>query len=254
MNKNLVLIVYLLLLALVTPVAFWLINNKSTGFSEKNTSNSTSGKVSLGPVQKQLSLGQQILVTGDNLPEKQAAVKAYASGDYQTAATKFATSLQSDRNDPESLIYWNNAKAALQGNAFKIGVSVPVGGNLNVAREILRGVAQAQQAINQSGGIESKLLQVEIANDNNSPEVAKQIATEFAKDKNILAVIGHNASEASIAAAPIYQKAGLVMISPTSVAKDLSGIGSHIFRTTPAVKQWPMHWLSILSNLLARRK
>jgi branched-chain amino acid transport system substrate-binding protein len=97
-------------------------------------------------------------------------------------------------------------------------------------------VAQAQQEINQSGGINNQLLQVEIANDNSVPEVAQQIATEFAKDNSILAVIGHNASEASIAAAPIYQQAGLVMISPTSVAKNLSGMGSYIFRTTPSSK------------------
>ncbi len=236
MNKNLVLTIYLLLLALIGPAVFWLIGDKSPGFFGKNIPNLASGQVGSGSVQKQMSLGQQILVTESNLPEKQAAVKAYASGDYPTAATKFATSLQSNRNDPESLIYWNNATAAIKGATIKIGVSVPVGGNLNVAREILRGVAQAQQEVNQSGGIEGKLLQVEIANDNNVPEVAKQIATEFTQDKSILAVIGHNASEASIAAAPIYQKAGLVMISPTSVARNLAGIGSHIFRTTPSSK------------------
>ncbi len=186
--------------------------------------------------QKQLSLGQQILVTEDNLPEKQAAVTAYASGDYKTAVAKFTASLQNNRNDPEALIYLNNATAAMQGKTLKIGVSVPVGGNLNVAREILRGVAQAQDKVNHNGGIEGKLLQVEIANDNNVPEVAKQVATQFVKDDSILAVIGHNASEASIAAAPIYQQAGLVMISPTSVARNLSGIGSYIFRTTPSSK------------------
>jgi branched-chain amino acid transport system substrate-binding protein len=237
MNKNLVLYTYLILLTLIGPAGFWLINsNTSTEAIATETSDTIVSKDITNSVPKQMSWGQQILITEDNLPEKQAAVNAYASGDYSTAATKFSASLQSNRNDPESLIYLNNATAAMKGAIIKIGVSVPVGGNLNVAREILRGVAQAQQEVNQNGGIGGKLLQVEIANDNSSPEVAKQIATAFAKDKNILAVIGHNASEVSVAAAPIYQQAGLVMISPTSVARNLSGIGSYIFRITPSSK------------------
>ncbi len=237
MNKNLVLYVYLILLTLIGPAGFWLLNsNKSPGVVGREKSDKEVGKDIATLGSKQISLGQQILITEDNLPEKQAAVKAYASGDYSVAVTKFSASLQSNRNDPESLIYLNNATAAMKGKTITIGVSVPVGGNLNVAREILRGVAQAQQEVNQNGGIAGKLLQVEIANDNSSPELAKQIATAFTKDKNILAIIGHNASEASIAAAPIYQQAGLVMISPTSVARNLSGIGSYIFRTTPSSK------------------
>jgi branched-chain amino acid transport system substrate-binding protein len=242
MNKNLVLTLYLLLLAFLGPLAFWLFSSKPQEFLNVNSSAPKESPTQGGAMMNssaapnQLSLGQQILVTEDNLPEKQAAVTAYASSDYKTAAIKFTSSLQNNRNDPESLIYLNNATAAMQGKAIKIGVSVPVGGNLNVAREILRGVAQAQNEVNRSGGIEGKLLQVEIANDNNVPEIAKQIATQFVKDDSILAVIGHNASEASIAAAPIYQQAGLVMISPTSVARNLSGIGSYIFRTTPSSK------------------
>jgi branched-chain amino acid transport system substrate-binding protein len=242
MNKNLVLTLYLLLLAFIGPVVFWLFSNKPQEFlkvdssAPKESPNQGGVATDLSVAQKQISLGQQILVTEDNLPEKQAAVTAYASGDYKMAVAKFTASLQNNRNDPESLIYLNNATATIKGKAIKIGASVPVGGNLNVAREILRGVAQAQNEVNRTGGIEGKLLQVEIANDNNVPEVAKQIAAQFAKDTSILAVIGHNASEASVAAAPIYQQAGLVMISPTSVARNLSGIGSYIFRTTPSSK------------------
>ncbi|NJQ97654.1 MAG: ABC transporter substrate-binding protein [Hydrococcus sp. CSU_1_8] len=111
-----------------------------------------------------------------------------------------------------------------------------MGSNLNVAKEILRGVAQAQHEINQKGGIGGKLVQVKIANDENSPEIAKQIAKELVRNKKIIAVIGHNSSDASLAAAPIYQEGELVAISPTSVARELSGIGNYIFRTTPSTR------------------
>lgn len=241
-SKNLVLLVYLLLLGVIGPALFWLINNKpqeplkSGNSAPKESASKSSDPVDAGSIQKRLSLGAQVLVTEDNQPEKQSAVQAYERSDYPTAVTKFSAVLKSSRNDPESLIYLNNSKAAIKGQLIKIGASVPIGGNLNVAREILRGVAQAQNEINQTGGIDGKLLQVEIANDNNDPAIAKQIAAAFVKDTSILAVIGHNSSEASIAAAPIYQEGGLVMISPTSVARNLSGIGNHIFRTTPSSK------------------
>ncbi|BAZ28217.1 extracellular ligand-binding receptor [Cylindrospermum sp. NIES-4074] len=112
---------------------------------------------------------------------------------------------------------------------------MPIGGNLDVAKEILRGVAQAQDEINRSGGINGKLLQVAIANDDNDPNLAQQVASQFVKDSRILAVVGHNASNASIAAAPTYQQGELVMISPTSFAQNLSGIGSYVFRTVPNI-------------------
>lgn len=75
-----------------------------------------------------------------------------------------------------------------------------------MAKEILRGVAQAQDEVNRSGGINGKLLQVAIANDDNEANQAQQIAKQFVQDTSILAVVGHNSSNASIAAAPIYQE------------------------------------------------
>jgi branched-chain amino acid transport system substrate-binding protein len=235
-KKNTVLVLYLIALCLIGPLIFWLSYRSGRG-GQQATQPSLNGL--LNPpnrnpaLQKRISLGNKVLFTADNNPDKQAGVQAFAAGDFSTAVTKFNAALQVKRNDPETWIYLNNASAAAISNTVKIGVSVPVGGNLNVAREMLRGVAQAQYEINHGGGIGGKLVQVQVANDDNNPIVVKQIAAEFANDPDILAVVGHNSSDASIAAAPIYQKSGLVMISPTSVARNLSGVGRFIFRTTP---------------------
>ena len=191
-------------------------------------------------VEPRLSLGEKILIGADDSPEKQMAVKKFAAGIFQEAQIGFADSLKANPNDPEALIYLNNSLATFNIDAIKIGVSIPVGGNLNVAKEILRGVAQAQNEINKEGGVEQngvkKLIQVQIANDDNEPNIAEQIAASFVADPKIMAVIGHNSSSASIAAAPIYQKGNLVMISPTSVARELSQAGDYIFRTTPSTR------------------
>ncbi|MDZ7992437.1 MAG: ABC transporter substrate-binding protein [Nostoc sp. EfeVER01] len=186
-----------------------------------------------------ISLGEEILLKQDTNSDKEAGVKAFLNGDCQTAINKFNSYRQANltnRTDPEALIYLNNAKARQKGDRLKIAVSVPIGTNPNVAKEILRGVAQAQDEVNSSGGINSEALEVAIANDDNDPSESAQLATRFGKDTNILAVVGHNSSNASLSAAPVYQKDGLVMISPTSYAQNLDRVGNYIFRTAPSVK------------------
>ncbi len=164
------------------------------------------------------------------LEDKKSGVKEFANKKYKEAIDNFQESLKKYPNDPETLIYLNNARIGNK-NAFKIGVSVPIGSNPNIAQELLRGVAQLQNEVNRNSGINGVLLKVEIANDDNNPTIAQQVATEFVKDPGILAVIGHNATNASIATAPLYQQGSLVAISPTSSADNLSNLGSYIFRT-----------------------
>jgi branched-chain amino acid transport system substrate-binding protein len=135
-----------------------------------------------GAIASRISLGNQILLTSQTTAAKQAGVQAFAKGDYQAAVQNFQESLQQNRNDPETIIYLNNAiiylnnATASNGSSLKIAVSVPIGSNPNVAQEILRGVAQAQDEINNSGGINGAKLQVEIVNDDNSPEVVREVA------------------------------------------------------------------------------
>ncbi|MBD2353417.1 ABC transporter substrate-binding protein [Tolypothrix sp. FACHB-123] len=226
------LILSLLLTTAVLGFSFWLwskvsgdnLNSVLSGENPPSPSSATSARV---------SIGEKILVTADTSPDKEAGVQAFAQGDFVTATTKLKASLLKKRNDPESLIYFNNLQGQ-NSKSLKIAVSVPIGGNLDVAKEILRGVAQAQDEMNRGGGIDGKLLQIAIANDDNDPTQAQQVATQFVKDSSILAVVGHNSSNTSIAAAPIYQQGGLVTISPSSTAQNLSGIGSYIFRTVPS--------------------
>jgi branched-chain amino acid transport system substrate-binding protein len=211
-------------LGLVTGIS-WL---KGNIFSQSSQSlNSVSLK-------DRMSLGSKLLIEADATPEKRAGVAAFAKGDFEGAIAQFEASLQKRQNDPETLIYWNNARAG--DSALRIAVSVPIGSNLNVAQEMLRGVAQAQDEVNRNGGIDGVPLQVEIVNDENNPKIVQQVATELVKDQRILAVVGHNASNASLVAAPIYQQGQLVMVTPTSFANNLSGFGSYIFRAVPTIR------------------
>lgn len=184
-----------------------------------------------------MSLGEKILTQEYSKLKSESKISLYegsadfARCQFASAQQKFQKSLIESKNNPEALIYLNNASAITQ-DYFKIAVSVPLGTNPNVAWEILRGVAQAQAQINQQGGIREKLLLIQIVDDDNNPEIVRQVAQQLVADESILAVVGHNDSNASIAGSQIYQERGLVMISPTSNTTELSGIGSYIFRTT----------------------
>ncbi len=233
-NNKTVIIRGFAILVLVFSVLGYFTEKTLKSIYPDQSKNDNSTAVSSDDGLKELwSQGNQVLITANSGIDKVEGVKAYQNKNYKKAELKFRESLENYANDPESLIYLNNSRALLQGNELTIAVSVPIGKNLSSALEILRGVAQAQHQFNSERGDKDRLLKVIIANDNNDPILAKKIANHFVKEAEVLAVVGHNGSDASIAAAPTYQKGGLVMITPTSSAKSLTQIGNYIYRATP---------------------
>jgi branched-chain amino acid transport system substrate-binding protein len=180
-----------------------------------------------------ISAGQTLFFPEDGTPNKQRAAEAYASGSYATAQALFEQSLQQKPNDPEALIYGNNA-SAIARNPLKIAVSLPGSPDINGSREILRGVAQAQQEINAIGGINGRPLMVEIASDNDDPNTARQLAAAFVNRSDIFGVVGHCASSVTLATAEIYSAGQLVAISPISTAVQLSNKSPYVLRTVPS--------------------
>ena len=114
-------------------------------------------------------------------PDQQAGVEAFAKGDFKDAIAKFESSLKQNPNDPESLIYLENAKIG-NGKFYTIATSIPISGSINVAQEQLRGVAQAQTELNRNGGINGVPIKIVIADDQNKPDIAAQVAKEFTDD------------------------------------------------------------------------
>jgi branched-chain amino acid transport system substrate-binding protein len=213
---------------------------------------SSSTAVSPASIPDRISSGDRVLFDGAS-PDKQTAVQAIASGNYAAAVSSLELSLQSDRNDPEALIYLNNARIGNQ-KSYTIAVSVPVANSPNPALEILRGAAQAQHEINRAGGMNGVPLKIQIVSDDNDPNIVKQVADALVKDASVLGVVGHFGSDASLAAAPIYQQGGLVMISPTSTSVDLSGKGNFVFRTVPSDRFTAATLSRYLLNTLNKQK
>jgi branched-chain amino acid transport system substrate-binding protein len=196
------------------------------------TSTPTNGSRSYTWEPTRFSWGQQTLFSGTDNPLRNDGIEAFNQGDYAAAIDRFQRAVSGNRNDPEVLIFLNNARARQKGNPVTLAVVVPVDNAGNSAQEMLRGVAQAQDAFNLSRGDGEPLLEIVIANDGNKPESSQKVAEELAKDPSILGVIGHNDSDASKAALNTYQAAGLAVISPTSTSMELDS--EVFFRTVPS--------------------
>ncbi len=150
--------------------------------------------------------------------------EAFKKKEYSRAIESFKKAIGANRNDPEVWIYYNNARANQQGNPLTLAVVIPVNARKAVAQEILRGVAQAQNNFNEKHiKTNTPLLQIVIANDDTEPIQAAKIARSLIRDSNVLGVIGHYSSSASLSALPEYEKVGLAMISPTSSSSYLKG-------------------------------
>ncbi len=196
-----------------------------------------SNSPNLAQVESQLrerfSQGEKVLISQTITPEKELAAAAFAQGNYDEAVSLLSASLKTLPNDPEALIYLNNARIG-QEKSYTIAVSIPIGSSVNAAQEILRGVAQAQTMVNQGGGIDGIPLKVEIINDDNNPEIGQQVATTLSQNPEILGVVGHYASDVTLATAQIYQSGQLVAISPISTSVKLSNLSPYLFRTVPS--------------------
>lgn len=173
-----------------------------------------------------LSFGEEILVPGSKTPEKSDGVKAISSCDYSKAVKLLEQSRANQKNDPETLIYLNNARIEVQKTkAYTIAVLIPLSGNhdnRNSGLEILRGIAQAQDEVNQNKKNNPIRLRVLIGNDKNDIDQGKKLAEYLGKKDDILGVIGHATSDVTIAVADTYKQNKLVLVSPMSTADELS--------------------------------
>ncbi|MDX2240016.1 MAG: ABC transporter substrate-binding protein [Leptolyngbyaceae cyanobacterium bins.302] len=187
-------------------------------------------------------------------PDKQNGLIAFDNKDFSAAIQHFEASLRKEPNDPEALIFLNNAIAAQQDklglkSVLRIAVSVPIGKTPSGSEELLRGVAQAQSewncseirrvkaAISRSQslatciGVNDKLIQVKIYDDKDDPQIAERVARELIQDPSILGAIGHFSSDVTLKAGKIYEDGKLVVISPASTSVSLSNFSDYVFRT-----------------------
>ena len=130
------------------------------------------------------------------------------------------------------------AGAALLGQAhaadsIKIAMVIPATGPLTQYGDMVKeGVATAVEQINAAGGINGKKIETTVVDDACEPKQGPVAANRVVNGK-IRYVIGPVCSGAAIAAAPIYNNEGVVVITPSATSPALTeGKNFHfIFRT-----------------------
>jgi len=124
-------------------------------------------------------------------------------------------------------------------HSIKIGAAIPMtGASAQDGEAIKKGASLAVKEINDAGGINGKKVELIVEDDKGDPSEAATVANKLAQDKSVSAIIGHFNSSCTLAAAPIYNQAGIVSVSPGSSAAAVSEAGPYTFRviTTDAIQ------------------
>lgn len=123
------------------------------------------------------------------------------------------------------------SKGDSQGDTIHIGVSGPMSGTQAQYGEAFKNGAElAAKQINDAGGIDGKNVRIVVEDDKGEPNEAVNVANKFSTNKDILAVVGHFNSSATLAAAPIYNRNEIVQISPASSAPAVTDAGEYTYR------------------------
>lgn len=121
-------------------------------------------------------------------------------------------------------------RRAAESSDVVIGVAWPWKAN----PEILywQGLQLALEEINNEGGVTGRPVKLLRADDDESIDEGRVVALRFARNPNVVAVIGHLQSYVTLPAAAIYDLYGLPLVAATVTAPELTGRGYHrTFRT-----------------------
>jgi len=145
---------------------------------------------------------------------------------------------------------------AVAGN-IRIGVAAPYTGNLaSYGDNIKSGVNLMLKEINDAGGINGQKVELVWGDDLCQPKDAGTVGAKFAADKSIVAVIGHLCSSATLAAMPIYVRAGLPALSPTSTNPTIGDVGKGWFFRNCYTDDFQGKYLAsyVVPKLLGKKK
>ena len=154
-------------------------------------------------------------------------------------------------------VIFGATSTVMAGDTIRIGVASPFTGDLaSYGDNIKAGVNLKLAEINGAGGINGKKIELVWGDDLCAPKDAGTVGAKFAADKSIVAVIGHLCSSATLAAMPIYVRAGMPVISPTSTNPTIGDVGKGWFFRNCYTDDFQGKYLAkeVVPNLLKKKK
>lgn len=120
------------------------------------------------------------------------------------------------------------------GEPITFAVAGPLtGDNAIYGTNLERGVQLAVDELNEAGGIGGRPVEIEVFDDRCDPTEAASVAQRIASGE-FFGVIGHVCSSSTLAGLPIYDRAGLTVVSGSSTAPNVTQEGyANFSRTIP---------------------
>jgi len=114
-----------------------------------------------------------------------------------------------------------------EGQTIKLGMGAPLTGDYaSFGIDISQG---ATIAVQDAGTLEGFSFELVAEDTQGSPEAGAAVANKLATDPTVVAIPGHIFSGSTEAAMPIYEKAGMPMMSPSATNPPLTTLGSSVF-------------------------
>ncbi len=128
---------------------------------------------------------------------------------------------------------------AVASSKIIIGVVAPMTGDLgDFGIQVTRGIQLAMDEINAKGGLNGRMLEMKVCDDQCNPQQAAACAQKMVADPEIFAVLGHICSSCTLAGGPIYNTAGLTAMTVNSSNPKITEQGwKYVFRSTPTDAQ-----------------
>ncbi|MCY3742837.1 MAG: ABC transporter substrate-binding protein [Candidatus Poribacteria bacterium] len=116
----------------------------------------------------------------------------------------------------------NTSETQKPQKELKVAVAAPyTGGAAAFGEMIRRGAELKEKEINEAGGINGMKLTLLFEDDAGKGSEASLVAERIANNPQIVAVVGHFNSDCSLAGQEIYDRAGIVELSPGSTAVEV---------------------------------
>lgn len=114
-----------------------------------------------------------------------------------------------------------------EGETIKIGMGAPLLGDYSMfGIDISQSVSLALKT---DDGFEGWTYELVAEDTGGAPEGGASVANKMVTDPTVVAIAGHIFSGSTDAAIPVYEKAGLPMMSPSATNPDLTQKGSTVF-------------------------
>ena len=121
----------------------------------------------------------------------------------------------------------------VHADSVKIGFNVPLTGVAAAdGKSALNGAKLAVKQANQAGGINGKMIELVVYDDQASPKQAVPISNKLIEKDKVVAAISGSYSGATRAAAGVFQSAEIPYISAYAVHPEITKAGNYVFRTS----------------------